>query len=82
MSWKSRKSTTVSPNIIFQHFKNFTCDCHSLFQNEEDKIYGTNRNGECGLGHSNHPQITPSLPNLPSNIIQFVCGNGQNLFLD
>ena len=60
-------------------------DCHSLFQNEEDEIYscGTNRNGEFGLGHSNHPQITPSLiPNLPSNIIQFVCGNGQNLFLD
>ena len=31
----------------------------------------------------NHPQITPNLiPNLPSNIIQFVCGSSQNLFLD
>ena len=35
------------------------------------------------MGHFDHPQITPSLiPNLPSNIVQFICGNGQSLFLD
>ena len=44
---------------------------------------GHNQYGECGLGHFNHPQITPSLiPNAPSNIVQFVCGDNQNLFLD
>ena len=51
---------------------------HSLFQNNEGEIFscGHNQAGQCGLGHFNHPQITPSLiPNLPSNIIQFVCGS-------
>ena len=39
--------------------------------------------GECGLGHFNSPQITPSLIlNLLSNIVEFVCGCSQNLFLD
>ena len=35
------------------------------------------------MGHFNSIQITPSLiSNSPSNIVQFVCGNHQNLFLD
>ena len=35
------------------------------------------------MGHFNHPQITPSLiPNLPSNIVHFICGSQQILFLD
>ena len=58
---------------------------HSLFQNNKGEIFscGFNKNGECGLGHFNHPQITPSLiPNLPSNIVHFVCGCSQSLFLD
>ena len=58
---------------------------HSLFQNKDGDIYscGSNKNGECGLGHFNSPQITPTkIPNLPPNIIQFVCGFGHNLFLD
>ena len=58
---------------------------HSLFQNNKGEIFacGCNEKGECGLGHFNSPQITPSLiPNLPSNIFQFVCGDYQNLFLD
>ena len=39
--------------------------------------------GECGLGHLHSPQTTPTLiPNLPSNIVQFVCGPYHNLFLD
>ena len=61
-----------------------SCD-HSLFQNEKGEIFacGYNKEGECGLGHFNHPQITPSLiPNAPSNIVQFVCGNNHSLFLD
>ena len=60
------------------------CD-HSLFQNNKGEIFacGYNKYGECGLGHFNSPQITPSLiPNLPSNIVQFVCGDSQSLFLD
>ena len=58
---------------------------HSLFQSNDKEIFGCgyNQHGECGLGHFNHPQITPSLLlNLPSNIVDFVCGSHQNLFLD
>ena len=58
---------------------------HSLFQNDKGEIFscGYNEHGACGLGHFNDHQITPSLiPNLPSNIVQFVCGSYQNLFLD
>ena len=58
---------------------------HSLFQNNKGEIFscGTNEEGMCGLGHFNSPQITPSLiPNTPSNIVQFVCGYSQSLFLD
>ena len=58
---------------------------HSLFQNDKEEIFscGFNDSGECGLGHFNHPQITPSLiPNVPSNIVQFICGCDQSLFLD
>ena len=58
---------------------------HSLFQNDKGEIFscGYNAQGQCGLGHFNDLQITPSLIlNVPSNIVQFVCGGGQNLFLD
>ena len=58
---------------------------HSLFQNIKGEIFscGDNKEGQCGLGHFNHPQITPSLVlNVPSNIVQFICGDGHNLFLD
>ena len=58
---------------------------HSLFQNSKGEIFacGNNIKGQCGLGHFNSPQITPSLIlNLPSNIVKFICGNNQNLFLD
>ena len=57
---------------------------HSLFQNNKGEIFacGSNEHGQCGLGHYN-PQITPSLiPNAPPNIVQFVCGFCQSLFLD
>ena len=58
---------------------------YSLFQNNKGEIFacGYNLQGQCGLGHFNHPQITPSLiPNTPSNIVQFICGGLQSLFLD
>ena len=58
---------------------------HSLFQNDKGEIFscGFNQQGQCGLGHFNNPQIIPSLIlNLPSNIVQFVCGSSQSLFLD
>ena len=58
---------------------------HSLFQNYKGEIFACGDNGEgaCGLGHFYNPQITPSLiPNLPSNIVQFVCGGYHSLFLD
>ena len=58
---------------------------HSLFQNYKGEIFscGFNIWGQCGLGHFNQPQITPSrIPNLPSNIVQFICGGAHSLFLD
>ena len=60
------------------------CD-RSLFQNYKGEIFscGDNKYGQCGLGRFNHHQITPSLiPNLPSNIVHFVCGSYQSLFLN
>ena len=58
---------------------------HSLFQNTNGEIFscGFNQHGQCGMGHFDSPQITPSLiPNAPSNIVHFVCGFHQSLFLD
>ena len=58
---------------------------HSLFQNNKGEIFacGDNEQGQCGLGHFNSPQITPTLIlNVPSNIVQFASGYYQNLFLD
>ena len=57
----------------------------TLFQNDRDEIYscGSNRFGELGLGHCKIPQLTPTLiPNLPPNIVQFICGSYHSLFLD
>ena len=57
----------------------------SLFQNDKEEIFacGYNGCGQCGLGHFDYSQITPSLiPNAPSNIVQFVCGGYHSLFLD
>ena len=58
---------------------------HSLFQNNKGEIFscGNNNEGQCGLGHFNDPQTSPSLiPNLASNIVHFVCGDNHSLFLD
>ena len=58
---------------------------YSLFQKGKGEIFacGDNQRGQCGLGHFNGSQITPSLiPDLPSNIVQFDCGSSHSLFLD
>ena len=58
---------------------------HSFFQNNKEEIFvcGCNCSGECGSDFVNSCQITPSLiPDLPSNIVHFVCGNHHCLFLD
>ena len=58
---------------------------HSLFQNNKGEIFscGLNYLGQCGLGHFDDPQITPSLIlNAPSNIVQFICGSAHSTFLD
>ena len=55
------------------------------FQTNKGKIYacGKNSNGELALGHFCATQITPTLiPNIPKNIVQFVCGYYHSLFLD
>ena len=58
---------------------------HAVVQNNKGEIFscGFNKWGQCGLGHVDSPQITPSLiPNIPSNIVHFVCGSHQSIFLD
>ena len=58
---------------------------HSLFQNDKGEIFscGFNSSGQCGLAHFKSSQIKPKLiSNAPSNIVHFVCGSFQSLFLD
>ena len=70
----------------FSNISKISTGCnHSLFQKNNGAIFvcGNNRAGQCGLGHFNDPQIIPSLiPGAPSNIVRFVCGSQQSLFLD
>ena len=57
----------------------------SLFENNKGDIFacGNNEKGQCGLGHFDSPQFEPRLIlNVPSNIVHFVCGFDQCLFLD
>ena len=78
---RSKPQKTSFSNIS----KISTGNNHSLFQNDKGEILscGYNNNGECGLGHFDNSQITPSLIlNAPPNIVQFVCGSYHNLFLD
>ena len=56
-----------------------------MFQNNEGEIFGCGKNddGQLGLGHFNHPQVTVSpIPNQPENIIHFCCGFRHTYFLD
>ena len=59
---------------------------HSLFQNNKGEIFacGNNGDGQCGFRiNHNSPQVTVSLIlGESSNIVQFICGNYHNLFLD
>ena len=80
------KEDRSKPQKTFSNISKISAGCgHSLFENNKGEIFacGYNYRGQCGLGHFNSPQITPSLiSNLPSNIVQFVCGGFQSLFLD
>ena len=70
----------------FSNISNISTGIHySIFQNGNGEIFacGYNEMGQCGLGHFNSPQITPSLiVNVPQNIVQFICGSYHSLFLD
>ena len=58
---------------------------HSLFQNNNRELFscGANKNGELALGHFSHYELVPTLiPDVPSNIVQFVSGHRLSLFLD
>ena len=88
MSWRqwNRAAYSLPQKTSFLNISKISAGSyHSLFQNNEGEIFacGYNQFGQCGLGHFNSIQITPSLiSNSPSSIVQFVCGNHQNLFLD
>ena len=83
---RDKEDRSIPQKTSFSIISKISAGCdHSLFQNDQGEIFacGYNRQGQCGLGHFNHPQITPSLiPSAPPNIVQFVCGYDQNLFLD
>ena len=82
----NEKSQSKPQKTSFSNISKISCGFHhSLFQNDNGEIFacGYNQYGQCGLGHFDSPQITPSLiPNVPSNIVQLVCGCHQSLFLD
>ena len=81
-----KKDRSNPQKTSFSNLSQISAGCyHSLFQNNKGEIFscGFNQHGQCGLGHYNHPQDTPSLIlNAPSNIFQFVCGAYHSLFLD
>ena len=83
---RDTKARSKPQKTLFSNISKISAGAgHSLFQNNKGEIFacGYNEKGQCGLGHFNSPQITPSLiPNLPSNIVQFVCGFFNSLFLD
>ena len=77
---------SIPQKTSFSNISKTSAGCfHSLFQNNKREIFscGYNKAGQCGLGHYNNPQITPSLIcNAPPNIVHFVCGSDHSLFLD
>ena len=86
LCYGNENRSLIPQKTSFSDISKISAGCeHSLFQNNKEEIFacGKNSRGQCGLGHFKDPQITPSLiPNLPSNIVHFVCGFHQNLFLD
>ena len=86
MSWRQGRSISMFQKTSFSNITKLSAGSfHSLFQNDNGEIFacGYNRDGACGLGHFNYPQITPSrILNAPSNIVHFVCGDSHSLFLD
>ena len=81
-----RKDRSKAQKTSFSNISKISAGVvHSLFQNNKGEIFscGFNLYGACGLGHFDDLQITPSLiPNAPPNIVHFVCGCNQSLFLD
>ena len=81
-----KKGRSRPRKTSFSNISNISAgNSHSLFRNNKGKIFacGYNEHGQCGLGHFNESQIIPSLiHNAPENIVQFVCGNNESLFLD
>ena len=82
----NKEDRSMPQKTSFSNISKISTGCfHSLFQNNKGEIFacGNNTDGQCGLGHFDDTQITPSLiPNVPSNIVHFVCGFYQSLFLD
>ena len=79
-SYRSKPQQTSFSNIS----KVSAGNDHSLIQNDKGEIFacGNNKYGQCGLGHFDYSLTSSIIPNLPSNIVHFVCGSEQNLFLD
>ena len=69
----------------FSNISRVSCGYYNtLFQSDEGEIFscGNNAEGQLGLGHFQRPSAPSLIPNLPSNIVQFVCGYYHKLFLD
>ena len=77
------KDRLLPEKTSFSNISKISAGCHySLFQNNNGEIFSCDL-GQCGMSHFDHPQMTPSLiPNVPPNIVQFVCGYQHSLFLD
>ena len=82
----SQENQSKFQKTSFSNILNISAGCsQSLFQNNKEEIFacGFNKSRGCGLGHFNHPQITPCLiSNVPLHVVQFFCGYHTSLFLD
>ena len=83
---RDKEPRSKPQKTLFSNISKLSAGCeHSLFENNKGEIFscGNNQHGQCGSGHCYNPQMTPSfIPNVPSNIVHFVCGDYQSFFLD
>ena len=82
----NREYQSTFQQTTFSNISKISVGSHySLFENSKGEIYscGFYENGNFGLKRENNIQYKATLiPNLPSNIVQFVCGYHHSLFLD
>lgn len=82
----SNNQIEESPKISeYNDIQSISCGGgYSMFQKKNGEIYscGDNNYGQCGIGEIKSSKKPILIPNLPSAICQFSCGNVHSVFLD